>query len=184
MVVLGAGGVGLNVIQAAARIGAHPIVAVDLFDNRLELAGRLGATHLCSGTPEDLEEEIRAVVGGSGADVVVDNTGAPAMIELGYRLAGTSGRLVLVGVPRHDTDVRLHSLPMHFGRRMVGSHGGDGDPTVDIPRYLRIQEAGLLDLQGVVTDVVALEEINGAISAMRCGDVSGRCLVGLETSQA
>src|SRR5205807_352844 len=73
--VFGAGGVGLNIVQGAAMVSATPIIAIDLFDNRLELARRLGATHTINSTRSDAEAEVRKIVGGDGVDVAVDNTG-------------------------------------------------------------------------------------------------------------
>jgi S-(hydroxymethyl)glutathione dehydrogenase/alcohol dehydrogenase len=83
VVVYGAGGIGLNIVQAAYLAGAHPIIAVDLHDGRLELAGRMGATHLLNATETDVGKRIRDIIG--AADVFRDNTGLPTGIELGYR---------------------------------------------------------------------------------------------------
>jgi S-(hydroxymethyl)glutathione dehydrogenase/alcohol dehydrogenase len=100
VVVFGAGGVGLNIIQAAALLSAYPIVAVDLHDSRLELAQRLGATHAVNSAKVDAKAALARIVGTQGVDVFVDNTGQPAIIELGYELTRAQGRVVLVGVPR------------------------------------------------------------------------------------
>jgi S-(hydroxymethyl)glutathione dehydrogenase/alcohol dehydrogenase len=116
VVVLGAGGVGLNMIQGAVLCGAHPIVGVDLHANRLELARAMGATHTLDGRTPELKGALLELLGGRGADVVLDNTGLPAMIELAYELTHKTGRVVLVGVPRAGQAARLHTLPLHFGK--------------------------------------------------------------------
>ena len=116
IVVYGAGGIGLNIVQAAAMVSADPIIAVDLFDGKLDLATRLGATHVINASAGNANEEIQRIVGGRGLDVFVDNTGSPAVIQLGYALTKPQGRIVLVGVPRKGNDITIYSLPIHFGK--------------------------------------------------------------------
>ncbi len=180
VVVLGAGGVGLNVIQGAALTSAFPIIGVDIHDNRLELAKQMGATHLLNARNANLREDIRSIIGSGGADVIVDNTGLPEMIELAYELTGPKGRVILVGVPRKGNNVNLYSLPLHFGKRLSGSHGGETNPTEDIPRYLKMLDAGKLTLKPLITNEFSLERINEAIAMMRSGEMAGRCVVSLE----
>lgn len=178
MVVLGAGGIGLNVIQAASMVSAYPIVAVDLIPGRLELAREMGATHLFDGRDPALESKIREIA--PNADAVVDNTGNTDVIEMAYRLTGPAGRLILVGVPPADRDITIHSLPMHFGKSIVGCHGGDCQPHEDIPRLLRLVDAGRLDLDPLITDHAPLADINDAIAGMRDGSSRGRWLIHME----
>jgi Zn-dependent alcohol dehydrogenases, class III len=177
IVVFGAGGVGLNVIQGAALTSANPIIGVDIHDNRLALAKEMGATHLLNARKCDLREEIRKIVGTAGVDVIVDNTGIPEMIELAYDLTGQKGRVVLVGVPRKGNTISFYSLPLHFGKQLSGSHGGETNPSEDIPRYLRMLDAGKLALAPLITNEFPLERINDAIAMMRSGEIAGRCMV-------
>lgn len=185
VVVYGAGGVGLSVVQAAAMVGAWPVVAVDLHDHRLALARRLGATHVIHAGREDPAEAIRRIAaataprGSTGIDHFIDNTGLPRVIELGYALTGVRGRITLVGVPRKGDDVRLYSLPLHFGKRLAGSHGGESVPERDIPRFEALARAGRLSLRELVTEVHPLRDINLAIARMRSGETAGRCLIEL-----
>jgi S-(hydroxymethyl)glutathione dehydrogenase/alcohol dehydrogenase len=179
VVVYGAGGVGLNIVQAAAMVSAFPIIAVDLFDNRLALARQMGATHVVNGRDTDAGARIRDIAGAAGVDHFIDNTGLPAIIELGYALTGARGRVTLVGVPRKGHDISIHSLPLHFGKAISGSHGGEAAPEQDIPRYQSLFEAGRLRLRELLTHRYPLERINEAIEGMRGGEVSGRCLIEL-----
>jgi Zn-dependent alcohol dehydrogenase len=181
VVVFGAGGVGLNVIQGAALAGANPIIAVDLFQPKLELAKQLGATHIINSQNADAKTEIQKIVGNGGLDVVIDNTGNPKVIELAYELTRPQGRTVLVGVPRKGNNISIYSLPLHFGKSLAGSHGGETVPHEDIPRYLRLVEAGKLDLSPLITDRFALEDINDAIDRMRSGKITGRAMIDLRT---
>ncbi len=177
VVVFGAGGIGLNIVQAAALISSWPIIAVDLFDSRLKLAQQLGATHYINSSTKDAEAEILRSLGDQPLDVFIDNTGLPAIIELGYRLTHAQGRVILVGVPRLGKEVSLYSLPLHFGKQLTGSHGGETQPHQDIPRYLRLEQQGRLQLQKLVSAHYPLEQINTAISAMRDGATPGRVMI-------
>ena len=180
VVVFGAGGVGLNMVQAASLSSAYPVIAVDRFDNRLELAGKLGATHLINSTREDARARIQEILGGNSLDVFIDNTGDPSIIEMGYAITGPQGRVVLVGVPRQGRDITIHSLPLHFGKRLAGSHGGEAEPHLDIPRYEALFRHGRLKLHELLTDRYPLARINDAIAAMRDGSAAGRCLIAMD----
>jgi S-(hydroxymethyl)glutathione dehydrogenase/alcohol dehydrogenase len=189
LVVFGAGGIGLNIIQAAAMVSAYPIIAVDLHDGKLALARRLGATHTYNNQGCSLEETrvaLEAMVAAAGlppgVDGFIDNTGQPSVIELGYQLTGAQGRVTLVGVPRKGQNITIHSLPLHFGKGLCGSHGGETVPQADIPRLHNLYRAGRLSLRELVTDHFALGEINEAIAAMRSGKVRGRCLLRMAQS--
>lgn len=179
--VIGAGGVGLSMIQGAALAGAWPIIAVDRYDNRLDLAKAMGATHCVNADTQDMETALRSVLHsagkGAGADVVIDNTGQPAVIQTAYGLLSPHGRLILVGVPKKGAEVCLHTLPLHFGKQITGTKGGECAPGLDIPRYGGLVSAGRLELSGLITERYALSEINTAISRMRDGSMAGRCLI-------
>jgi len=177
VVIYGAGGVGLSIIQAAAMSSAYPIVAVDLHDNRLELARKVGATHLINAAKTGAGSNIRQIVGNGGVDVFIDNTGNVKVIQLGYELTSSCGRLVLVGVPKKDANISINTLPLHFGKSIIGSHGGESLPAKDIPRYERLYQSGRLSLKEIVGRRYGLDSINQAISDMRSGAVAGRCLI-------
>jgi S-(hydroxymethyl)glutathione dehydrogenase/alcohol dehydrogenase len=177
VVVFGAGGIGLNIVQACALVSAHPVIAVDVVESRLALAKKMGATHLVDASRGDAGKEIRRILDGKGADVFVDNTGNPNIIEMGYGLTKPTGRVVLVGVPRKGNDISIYSLPLHFGKVLTGSQGGDAQPETDIPRYRRLLDAGRIELQQLITDTFPLTRINDAIEMMRSGKSSGRCMV-------
>jgi len=180
--VFGAGGVGLSVIQGARLAAAHPIIAVDLYDSKLRLASKYGATHLINSSRMNIKNEIRDIIGSQGLDFTVDNTGSPDLIGLCYDLTKPQGRTVLVGVPKIGNNISIYSLPLHFGKTIIGSHGGESNPTEDIPKYIRLCRAGKLDLRPMITSTFSLNEINEAIEKMRRGDVAGRCLIAMESA--
>jgi len=177
VVVFGAGGIGLNIVQAASLVSAYPIIAVDLHDEKLKLAKEMGATHVINSRNIDVGQAIQDILGVKRLDVFIDNTGQPAIIELGYQLTHAQGRVILVGVPRKGNNINIFSLPLHFGKGITGSHGGEAIPHQDISRYQQLFEAGRIKLRELITDYYSLDKINDAISEMRSGKIRGRCLV-------
>jgi S-(hydroxymethyl)glutathione dehydrogenase/alcohol dehydrogenase len=180
IVVFGVGGVGVNIVQAAALVSANPIVAIDIVESKLEWARRFGATDtLMSKGSDDVAKQVRDIVGAAGADVVVDTTGRARVIELAYELTHADGKTILVGVPRKGENISIYSLPLHFKKVLTGSHGGSAEPHVDIPRLVRLMRAGKLTLDGLVTHEFSLDQINDAIATVRRGE-AGRVLLRMD----
>jgi len=177
VVVFGAGGVGLNIVQGAALVSAYPIIAVDLFEERLALSKKMGATHLINANNSNAESKIQSILNHQGLDCFIDNTGNPKIIELGYKITKPQGRIILVGVPRKGNETKIYTLPLHFGKRFSGSHGGEAIPNLDIPRYLNLYNNKKLKLNEIITKIYSLENINQAIDDMKNGNLSGRALV-------
>ena len=175
--VFGAGGIGLSIVQGSALAGAHPIIAIDLVDARLDLARTLGATHTINSQSTDVAAEIASIVGGDGVDVAIDNTGNVDVIALASRLTNAHGRTVLVGVPPKGATAAISTLPLHFEKRLVGSHGGESRPDVDIPRFVRLVQDGRLSFAGVVGRRYGLDEVNEAIADMTSGRLAGRAIL-------
>ena len=175
VVVFGVGGVGLNVVQFARLAGAYPIVAVDLVDEKLGMAKMRGATDvLNAGKISNLDAEIRKIVGAKGPDKVIETTGVKFIIELAYDLTHPDGICVLVGVPHEK--VTINTLPIHFNKVLTGSHGGDAVPHVDITRLIRLNQAGRVSFDGIITHEFSLDNINQALDLVRSGQ-AGRVLV-------
>jgi S-(hydroxymethyl)glutathione dehydrogenase / alcohol dehydrogenase len=178
LAVFGCGGVGLNVVQGGAMVSADPIIAIDIYDGKLEMAKKFGATHTINSTKADVQEEVRNIVGSAGVDVFVENTGLVRLIEQAFQLTANAGKTILVGVPKHDEDITIHSLPLHFGKVLTGCEGGDTNPTVDIPRYIRLYQRGKLNLDHLITHHYPFQEINAALDEVRSGQV-GRCVLSM-----
>lgn len=183
VIVFGAGGIGLNLIQGAALAGAADIVAVDLYDNRLALASTLGATATINVTKEDAFKSINLALDGEKADVFLDNTGRPEIIAQAYTTIKANGRVVLVGVPKKGAETSLHTLDLHFGKSITGTTGGEAQPFSDIPRYMRLFEKRKISLAPLITEVGPLQEVNTLIEGMRSGRTAGRCLIDLTGAQ-
>jgi len=171
VVIIGCGGIGLGVVLAAKLAGAYPIIAVDLQPHKLDKAREYGATHTIDSNTCDFSQAVREITGDRGADCIIDGTGHPKVIEAAYQLTHAQGRTVLFGVMHHSESVSLHTLPLHFGKRLTGSKGGDSKPHEDIPRYLRMITNGLFNPTGFVSHRFKLDEVNDAIDLMREGQV-------------
>jgi len=179
IVIWGSGGVGLSIVQGAALVSAYPIIAIDLHDHKLQLAKEMGATHIINSNKTNPIDEILNIVGVNGADVVIDNTGDVAIIHSAYGVTSPMGKTILVGVPRIGEEAKLYTLPLHFEKQITGSHGGEAKPAIDIPNYIKLYENGRLQLDELITHHYNLYEINEAISSMRSGEITGRCLIKL-----
>jgi len=179
VVVFGVGGVGLNIVQAAGMVSAHPIIAVDIIDSKLEMAKRFGATHCFNfNYAKDVSGEIRKVLNNHDPDVVIETTGNSRVIERAYELTHADGKTILVGVPKKGDNVSIYTLPIHFNKILKGSHGGDCIPHIDIPRYIRLLNAGKMTLNGLITHEFSLEQINDAIKLLVSGE-AGRIIIAM-----
>ena len=176
VVIFGIGGVGLNIAQAASMVSAHPIVGVDLLENKLEMGKKFGLSHGLIGGGDKLNDKIRDIVGYQGADIVIETTGNSRVIEQAYDLTHPDGKTILVGVPNKGDNISIYSLPLHFNKILTGSHGGDAVPDIEIPRYIRLMESGKMTLDDLITHEFALEEINDALDLFRSGE-AGRIIL-------
>ena len=177
IVIFGSGGIGLNMIQAAVLRNAYPIIAIDLTEEKLSLAKSIGATHTINSKSNNPENEIINILGGNNLDVFIDNTGIPSIIEMGYKIINSKGRLVLVGVPKRGENINIFSLPLHFGKTITGSHGGNIKPEVDILRYLNLINHNSINLETLISKYFNLKDINNGISQLEQGKISGRIMI-------
>jgi len=179
VVIFGIGGVGLNIAQATSMVSAHPIVGVDLLDHKLEMGKKFGLTHVVVGGSDKVNDTILDIVGAQGADVVIETTGNSRVIEQAYDLTHPDGRTILVGVPNKGDNISIYSLPLHFNKVLTGSHGGDSIPDLEIPRYIRLMEAGKMTLDGLITQEFNLDQINEAIEVVRRGE-AGKVIIAMD----
>ncbi len=175
--VFGSGGIGLNIVQGAALAGARSVVAIDRFANRLELARACGATETIDSSKVDAWAKLKEIFTTQALDVFIDNTGDPSIIMRGYDMTSSKGRTILVGVPKKGNHAQLYTLPLHFGRTIIGTTGGEAIPHEDIPRYMALTQSRGIDLNDLITEVAPLSSINDLIGKMRSGESAGRCLV-------
>ena len=171
VVIFGVGGIGLGVVLGAKLAGANPVIGIDLHDHKLAKASEYGLTHQINAPRENAAERVREILGGL-ADVTIDGTGNPKVIETAYDLAKLrGGRCVLFGVMPNDQRVSIHTLPLHFGRVLTGSEGGQSQPEQDIPEILRALAEQKIDLRGCISHCGSLHKVNTITDRMRSGEV-------------
>ncbi|XOV87883.1 MAG: zinc-binding dehydrogenase [Pseudomonadota bacterium] len=192
--IFGVGGVGLSAVVAAKSLGANPIIAVDLDEEKLAFARQFGATHTVNAGEVDPVAAIRELTLDSsrrgmrgqpvaGADFVFDCIGLKKTMEqivpaarTGFFGAEPGGTAVLVGVPQ--TPVELNAVDILINeKKFIGSIGGSCSPDRDFPKYLQWFDEGKLDLNQMVTARYSIDEINAATSALEAGEISGRAIL-------
>jgi len=179
VIIVGAGGVGLSMIQGASMVSAYPVIAVDLYEEKLKLAQKMGASHTINVSHLDMKNEVNNILNNSMVDVAIDNTGNTTMIESLYQLISSQGKLILAGVPKLGDNISIYSLPLHFGKSITGTKGGECNPTIDIPKYIQLYNIDALKLDEMITDNYLLSDINDAIHRMNSGEIAGRCLLSI-----
>lgn len=170
--VIGCGGVGTAAIAGAQLAGATTIIAVDIDDAKLEQAKRFGATHAVNSREQDPVETIRELTDGHGADVVIDAVGRPETYKQAFYARDLAGRVVLVGVPTPEMLLELPLLDV-FGRggSLKSSWYGDCLPSRDFQMLIDQYRLGRLDLDGFVTERVALGDVQAAFDKMSGGNI-------------
>jgi S-(hydroxymethyl)glutathione dehydrogenase/alcohol dehydrogenase len=171
VVVIGAGGVGLNVLQGARLAGCEQIIAVDTRSRPLELARDFGATHTVEASTEGTAGLVRELTGGRGADYVFDTVGTPETLSQALLFARKGGTVVLTGLSRTDA---LASFPLFSfvmqEKRLVGSVYGSGQQLKDIPQLVELYQEGKLKLHELATRTYRLGEVNDALAALASGE--------------
>jgi S-(hydroxymethyl)glutathione dehydrogenase/alcohol dehydrogenase len=176
--VFGAGGVGLNVIQGAASAGAAMLVAVDVLDEKLDLARRFGASHVVNARTSDPVEAVRSLTSARGVDHAFDAVGSPATVRQAFDVLSKTGKLIVVGIAPAGAEVSLPLGPLVFEeRQVVGSFYGSGRPREDIPALARMYLEGRLKLDELLTRRYPLERINEAYAALDRGEVARSVIV-------
>ncbi|BAM04248.1 alcohol dehydrogenase catalytic domain-containing protein [Phycisphaera mikurensis] len=174
-VVLGCGGVGLSAVQGCRIAGASRVVAVDLFDARLEMARAFGATDTIRAERDDaglagVAAQVRALFAGEGADVAVECTAVPALGAAPLAMVRNGGTAVQAsGIEEEITvDMRLFEWDKTYRNPLYGGC----DPAVDLPRLLELHRGGKLLLEEMVSRSYALEELDEAFADMRSGAIA------------
>jgi len=170
VLVIGAGGVGVAAIQGARIAGAAVIVAVDLHEGKLDRAKAFGATH--GVLPEDLPAALAEVTAGEGFDFTLECIGMPATMRQAFDMTRRGGTSCIVGVGRMDEPFELSAFEMFFSEKtLVGSMYGGADVRTDFNRFLRLYTAGRLDLEGMISRRIHIDEVNDAMACIGDADI-------------
>src|SRR5262249_29038988 len=168
--VIGAGGIGLNVIQGAVIADSERIVAVDLRATPLAFATQFGATDTIDAAGE-VAPQVRSLTGGRGADFVFDTVGSPATLATAIASTRKGGTVVLTGLSRIDNQGSIPMFPFVMQeKRLIGSVYGSGIPTRDIPQLVALYQDGRLKLNELVSRIYTLGRVNDALDALAASD--------------
>lgn len=170
-VVIGCGGVGVNVIQGCVLAGAATIIAVDLLDNKLEAAAQFGATHTINPQRQDVLKTVRSLTDGRGADYAFEVIGLGKTIEMAYACVRRRGMAVVVGAAAREDRVTLPAASFLSEKILKGSAYGSSRPRVDLPRLIDLYVKKKLKLDELVTHTYSLDEVNEAMTALEKGEV-------------
>jgi S-(hydroxymethyl)glutathione dehydrogenase / alcohol dehydrogenase len=166
VLVIGCGGVGIAAIQGARLAGAAQIIAVDPVVAKHETAKRFGATH--AATPEGLAALNAELAGNMGFDYTFDVVGIPATIRSAWDNARRGGTVVVVGAGRADAKVEFSAQELFLhDKKLLGSFYGGANVQRDYQRLLSLWRAGRLDLEGMISKRITLDEINEGLEALR-----------------
>lgn len=176
VVVLGAGGVGLAAVMGVRLAGARPLVAIDIDDNKLELASRLGATTTINSRSRDVVEEVLELTGG-GAAWVIEAIGRPDTLRGAVQMLRPRGTVVAVGLGAvgQTFEVPINEL-VQRQKRVVGSLYGSSVPALDLPAIFELYRSGGLPLDELIGARYALEDVTEAFDALVHGAV-GRSVI-------
>ncbi|HLH70544.1 MAG TPA: Zn-dependent alcohol dehydrogenase [Candidatus Dormibacteraeota bacterium] len=167
--VFGCGGVGLHCVQAARLVGATPIVAVDVQPARLELARRLGATHLVDASRQDPVAAVRAATGG-GAAYVFEALGSEETIGQAWEATEVGGTTVVVGIVPRGRLIRLDPWNFMSEKVLRGCYLGSADIVRDVPRLVELYRRDRLRLDELVTARLPLTRVGEALDRLRAGE--------------
>jgi S-(hydroxymethyl)glutathione dehydrogenase/alcohol dehydrogenase len=169
-VVIGAGGVGLNVIQGCAIAGAETIIAVDMVDKKLEFAQQFGATHTVNPSSDgDAVAKVQELTGG-GADYSFEAIGLGATIAQAYNAVRRGGTAVIIGVPKPTEMLTLPAAMIWMEeKKLMGSTYGSGQPKMDIPTLIKLYQRGRLKLDELVTATYSIDDAPRAFEDLEKG---------------
>jgi S-(hydroxymethyl)glutathione dehydrogenase/alcohol dehydrogenase len=178
VVVIGAGGVGLNAIQGARLAKAAHIVAIDRVESKLAVAGTFGATHtLLGGDPKEGVRAVKKAIG-RGADFVFVTVGIPELVAHAQMMIRPGGTVVVVGMPPVKATVALRMFDLVWSeQRVVGSRMGSGRLQDDVPKLAGLYLRGELRLDELITARYPLESINEALASMERGEALRNVIV-------
>jgi S-(hydroxymethyl)glutathione dehydrogenase/alcohol dehydrogenase len=176
VVVIGCGGVGLAAIQGARLAGASIIVGVDTVESKLDIARRFGATHAV--TADGLSELSTSVTGGEGFDYAFDVVAIPQTLRTAWTAARRGGAVVVVGAGRVEHQVEFSPFELLFeGKRILSSLYGSAHPQRDFHRLLGLWRAGRLDLEGMISHRLRLDDLDEALGSLGRGDVIRQVII-------
>lgn len=178
--VFGVGGIGLSAVFAASLMNATTIIAVDLFDHKLEQARQIGATHLINACRQDPLATILEITGQHGVDYAIEAAGQRETMETAFKVVRDHGGLcILAGNLPQGERIALDPFDLIKGKHIIGTWGGESYLDRDIPIYVDLYLSGKLKLERLITQTYSLDNVNQALADLENGQV-GRAVIDME----
>lgn len=171
VLVIGVGGIGMNVVQGAKSSNASMIIAADTEDRKLEWAKDFGATHTINPNKEDLVAKVLELTNGMGVDFSFEAIATPPTIGQAFAATGKGGTLVVIGL----TPATAETIPISplnlvlLQKSIMGTLYGSGNPQVEIPKLLNMHKHGQIKLNELITKRYKLEDINDGYADLLAG---------------
>ena len=174
--VIGCGGIGLSAINGAALAGASRIIAVDMVASKLELARKFGATDLVDASDGEAIEKVRELTGG-GVHYSFEAIGLKATAEQAFRMLRPGGTATVIGMIPPGQMVELHGVDFLAEKKIQGSMMGSNRFRVDMPRFVDFYLQGKLHLDDMISNRIALSNINEGMAALETGEIARSVIV-------
>jgi Zn-dependent alcohol dehydrogenase len=175
VLIIGCGGLGLHLIEACKLANAFPITGLDVNDKKEDISKRAGATTYYNISKNNINDIIKD----GSIDIIIDTTGNENILRDVFPKLSGSGRLILVGQPKPGRDIVIPNANKLFsgtGQTIKATQGGSTNPTEDIPRYVKLNKAGILTIKNLITHRFNLDEINDAFDMLKSGN-AGRIMI-------
>jgi S-(hydroxymethyl)glutathione dehydrogenase / alcohol dehydrogenase len=179
VLIVGVGGLGINLIKAANLASAYPIIAVDINDSKKDICESLGVHLYINCSNDSISDEIQKKFGVKEVDVIIDTSGNKKSLENTIPLLSGTGRFILVGQPKPGEMVELKNARHLFdgdGKTIKATQGGKFSPSRQISRYIRMHKAGVFSIDDIISHKMKLDDINEVINLVRSGQ-AGRVLI-------
>jgi S-(hydroxymethyl)glutathione dehydrogenase/alcohol dehydrogenase len=169
--VIGCGGIGLNCIQGAAIAGASRVIAVDRVPEKLQLAKTFGATDLVDASAGTAVQQVQEMTNG-GVQYSFEAIGLKATAEEAFAMLRRGGTATVIGMIPIGQSVEIPGFELLYEKKLQGSNMGSNRFRVDMPRYIDLYMDGRLKLDELVSQRIALEDVNEGFEAMKAGSVA------------
>lgn len=180
IVIIGVGGIGLSALMLAELMHCNPIIAVDINDEKLEFAKKLGATITINSTKVDFVEKIKELTDGNGVDFAVEAAGFKETIEKAFEVVKWDGGLaVIAGNPPEGQKISINPFDLK-GKKITGSWGGLTKPDLDFPKYVDLYLSGKLKLDKLITDRFEFKDLNDVLCLLEKGKILGRAVIKIQ----
>lgn len=175
--VIGCGGVGLSAVQGSRIAGANTIIAIDVIDEKLELATKMGATSTVNASSADALAAVSDATDGLGVDKSFEAIGNPRTAEMAFAMLARGGTATVIGLIPVGESVSIPGWEMIDEKTLQGSNMGSNQFRLDVPRYVQMYLDGRLDLDSMVSNRMRIDYINEGFDEMRTGTVARNLIV-------